>query len=59
MTRIMRQTLIRDELRHVLEDYEFEGSIAEQKAIVLSLVKMSKKLVNVVYKKCFNFTMVK
>ena len=55
----MRQTLIRDELRHVLEDYEFEGSIAEQKAIVLSLVKMSKKLVNVVYKKCFNFTMVK
>ena len=59
MTRLMRQTLIRDELRHVLEDYEFEGSIAEQKAVVYSLVKMSKKLINIIYKKCFNFTLVK
>ena len=59
MTRLMRQTLIWDELRHVLEDYEFEGSLAEQKAVVYSLVKMSKKLVNVLYKKCFNFTLVK
>ena len=42
-----------------MEDYEFEGSIAEQKAVVYSLVKMSKKLINIIYKKCFNFTLVK
>ena len=42
-----------------MEDYEFEGSLAEQKAVVYSLVKMSKQLINVLYKKCFNFTLVK
>lgn len=59
MTRLMRQTVIWEELRHELEDYDFEGSLAEQKAIVFSLVKMSKKLIGILYKKCFNFTIVK
>ena len=59
MTRLMRQTLIWDELRHTLEDYYFEGSLAEQKALIFSLVKMSKKLITVLYKKSFAFTLVK
>jgi len=46
-------------MRHVLEEYEFEGSLAEQKTLVYSLVKMSKKLVNALYKKCFSFSIVK
>ena len=27
MTRLMRQKLLRDELRHQIEDYEFEGRL--------------------------------
>ena len=46
-------------MRHVLEDYDFEGSLAEQKAAVFAMVKMSKKLVNALYKKSFAFTLVK
>lgn len=42
-----------------MEDYYFEGSLAEQKALVFSLIKMSKKLINVLYKKCFAITLVK
>ena len=42
-----------------MEEYEFEGTLSEQKAIIYSLVKMSKKTINILYKKCFNFTVVK
>lgn len=42
-----------------MEEYEFEGTLSEQKAIIFSLVKMSKKNINILYKKCFNFTVVK
>jgi len=42
-----------------VEEYEFEGTLSEQKAIIFSLVKMSKKTINILYKKCFNFTVVK
>ena len=59
MTRLMRQRLLRDELRTQLEEYEFVGTLSEQKAIICSLVKMSKKIINILYKKCFNFTVVK
>jgi hypothetical protein len=42
-----------------MEEYEFEGTLSEQKALVFSLIKMSKKFINIIYKKCFNFTEVR
>jgi hypothetical protein len=43
MTRLMRQKLLRDELRHQLEDYEFEGRIQEQRAVCSAIISLARK----------------
>lgn len=55
----MRQKLIRDELRHELEDFDFEGRLQEQRALCSSIISMSRKIIQTLYKKMVGLTMVK
>jgi len=59
MTRLMRQRLIRDELRHELEDFDFEGRLQEQRALCSSIISLSRKIINTLYKKMVGITIVK
>lgn len=59
MTRLMRQKLLRDELRHQLEDYEFEGRIQEQRAVCSAIISLARKSTQILYQKMADFTEVK
>ena len=59
MSRLLKQRLLRDELRTQLEEYTFEGRNAEQKALVFAIIKLCKKIINILYTKCATFSIVR
>ena len=59
ITRLLRQKLIREELRLTLETFQFEGTDGERRILLDSLASMVKKMTNILYKKCFAVSIVK
>ena len=59
ITRLLRQKLIREELRLTLESFQFEGTEGERRILLDSLASMVKKMTNILYKKCFAVSIVK
>lgn len=59
MTRLVRQKLLRDELRHQLEEYEFEGRLQEQRALCSAIISLSRKTIQTLYQKMVDFTEIK
>lgn len=59
MCSLMKQRLVNDEDKNYLEKYNFQGIHNEQQALLFSIIKLVKKNVTTLYKKCFNFISVK
>lgn len=59
ITRLLRQKLIREELRLGLEAYQFEGNEGERRILLDSLAVMVKKMTSILYKKCFAVSIIK
>jgi hypothetical protein len=57
--KLMRQRLINDELKHELESHQFQGLLTEQWSLIYSIVKLTKKSIHTLYKKCANVIMTK
>lgn len=57
--KLMRQRLINDELKHELETHQFQGLLTEQQSIIFSIIKLTKKSIHTLYKKCSQVVMAK
>jgi hypothetical protein len=52
----MCQRQMREELKHDVESHQFHGFETEQFTLVYSIIKLSKKIIQTLYKKCQNVT---
>ncbi|CDW83624.1 UNKNOWN [Stylonychia lemnae] len=57
--KLMRQRLMNYELKSQIENHQFQGLETEQLSLIFSIVKLTKKSIHTLYKKCQNFTMTK
>ena len=48
-----------DDLKNEMENYQFQGLLTEQQSLIFSIIKLTKKNIQTLYKKCQNFTMTK
>ena len=59
MTRLLRQKLLREELKTKVEQFAFESRLQEQRAVCSSVIALCRKAVQVLYHKMVDFTEVK
>jgi len=59
LTRLLKRRLIKQEDVRRLESFEWQGSRAEQVTLVHALVKNSRKMIHVLYRKVFDFAHVR
>ena len=52
--KLMRQKLINDDLKNTLDSYQFQGLVSEQQSLIYSIIKLTKKSIHTLYKKCAN-----
>jgi len=57
--KLMRQRLINDDLKHELDNHQFQGLATEQQSLIYSIIKLTKKSIHTLYKKCANVVMTK
>jgi uncharacterized membrane protein YgcG len=57
--KLMRQRLINADLKHRLEQHEFQGLNTEQHSLIFAMIQLTKKNIHTLYKKCMNLTMTK
>ena len=54
MCKLMKQRLINDELQYQLESYYFSGLFVEQQSLIFAIIKLTKRNLSILYKKCNN-----
>jgi len=57
--KLMKQRLMNEDLRTKMEQHEFQGLTTEQHSLVYSMVCLTRRNIQILYKKCYNLTTVK
>ena len=56
---LMKQGSNKNEYKQYIENYQFQGVVTEQRFMVMEIIKLVRKNILILYKKCFNFLTVR